>query len=551
MNDEADASDLEENGTLEGEEVSDLRLSQEDQSYVEPTVQTDGKSEFLSRRVLVPLICAMLVALMCGTTSAFFPIASGIQSYFNNKHHATVISNEDLQTFLSFGLIGLYFSIIAGYFNDRYGSHVLLMFAIPLIAPCYIAMSFITTSDQLWIMWILYTIVGFASGAGFLATLSIGLKAVVSNPGTGLALTGSFMSLSLMFTNLLTQLSRRVTNCDKGDEDNDGPCWPINVRTLAIVSCVVQLPAVVVLFITERRKQKQETDTKYTSVATSTPPPSPKLTIRARSRLGLDSPPSPIGIRLATFASSSTSGSSSFSSLASLEVLSTDEPTKVTALSSLKILKNVFFLILMFSMFTGLSSGLIVITQGKLWSPSFTNDAKAAFWQNDIFNGFSIANCISNLLSGWVCDKLLLKYRFQRHKFAAIIMMFTAAIYLFITIIYSTTAASIHEKEPGKGLQVVFAILLASTGACFGSFLTIFPTIVGDYYGPENFGIYYGYLQIGSCIATFVTPIGAQAFYDSVKWNSYACPLLTMTICCILSSVLLLVKKPTAAEVVW
>jgi MFS family permease len=59
-------------------------------------------------------------------------------------------------------------------------------------------------------------------------------------------------------------------------------------------------------------------------------------------------------------------------------------------------------------------------------------------------------------------------------------------------------------------LQVVFVICLVSVGFCFGTFLSVVPIIVGDFYGHVNFGLYFGYIQLGATGATFIIPNVAE-----------------------------------------
>lgn len=51
---------------------------------------------------------------------------------------------------------------------------------------------------------------------------------------------------------------------------------------------------------------------------------------------------------------------------------------------------------------------------------------------------------------------------------------------------------------------------MVSVGFCFGTYLSLVPIIVGDFYGHVNFGIYFGYMQFGSTAATFIIPNIAQ-----------------------------------------
>lgn len=38
-------------------------------------------------------------------------------------------------------------------------------------------------------------------------------------------------------------------------------------------------------------------------------------------------------------------------------------------------------------------------------------------------------------------------------------------------------------------MQIVFVVCLMSVGFCFGTYLSLVPIIVGDYFGYVNFGL--------------------------------------------------------------
>jgi hypothetical protein len=69
-----------------------------------------GEGEFLKPRVFIPLTCASLIALVCGTTNAMASsgLADDITEYFNQGRSSTdlVITSTHEQTLISVGLIG-------------------------------------------------------------------------------------------------------------------------------------------------------------------------------------------------------------------------------------------------------------------------------------------------------------------------------------------------------------------------------------------------------------------------------------------------------------
>jgi len=84
---------------------------------------------------------------------------------------------------------------------------------------------------------------------------------------------------------------------------------------------------------------------------------------------------------------------------------------------------------------------------------------------------------------------------------------------------------------------------MVSVGAGFGSYLSLFPIIVGDFYGHVNFGMYFGYVQIGSCAATFVIPNLANAINSAM--GNFNVILVILSAVLGAASLLMFFKKPT------
>jgi len=82
-------------------------------------------------------------------------------------------------------------------------------------------------------------------------------------------------------------------------------------------------------------------------------------------------------------------------------------------------------------------------------------------------------------------------------------------------------------------------ICLVSVGFCFGTFLSVVPIIVGDFYGHVNFGLYFGYIQLGATGATFIIPNIAEVIKQQMV---RACCVVRVS--CVSRAVLILSISP-------
>lgn len=76
---------------------------------------------------------------------------------------------------------------------------------------------------------------------------------------------------------------------------------------------------------------------------------------------------------------------------------------------------------------------------------------------------------------------------------------------------------------------------MVSVGFCFGTYLSVVPIIVGDFYGHVNFGIYFGYMQLGSTGATFIIPNIAEVVKQSMVQLSVSAPQMAFLLMPVLS----------------
>jgi hypothetical protein len=88
-----------------------------------------------------------------------------------------------------------------------------------------------------------------------------------------------------------------------------------------------------------------------------------------------------------------------------------------------------------------------------------------------LFSVFSgTANIVAPLLSAFLHERKIL----SRPRFLSVMLLFAASLYVILG-----SMASMHHVHHGAcALKMAFVVLMALTGYCFGSFLTIFPTTV-------------------------------------------------------------------------
>lgn len=138
-----------------------------------------------------------------------------------------------------------------------------------------------------------------------------------------------------------------------------------------------------------------------------------------------------------------------------------------------KMMKNSKFYILWLTYFIGAGAGLMVI--------SFISEMAKKGLGSSAFIAvaiLAIGNAGGRLMAGWLSDKI------GRTKTLLILFTFQAVL-MFVSI-----------PVTGSASPSVFLLLFLATfiGFNYGSNLSLFPSIVKDYWGLKNFGINYGLL---------------------------------------------------------
>mmetsp|Transcript_17032 Transcript_17032/g.23697 ORF Transcript_17032/g.23697 Transcript_17032/m.23697 type:complete len:489 (+) Transcript_17032:144-1610(+) len=190
---------------------------------------------------VIPLIVgASLMSIMGGTTNAF--------NIFSDKIQGDLDLTKSTMSLLSgFALLGLYFTLPAGYLLDRFGPFKVGSSCVVLSALSYLAASY-CTKDLFALYFILMVIVGFASGGLFLSALTTSLSISPTGGGFGVACVSAAMSLSVAFISFSADEYSKIADCD---EDH---CWRDEFRMLVIFFVVLSFPGSLLLLFFRREE---------------------------------------------------------------------------------------------------------------------------------------------------------------------------------------------------------------------------------------------------------------------------------------------------------
>mmetsp|Transcript_39807 Transcript_39807/g.100337 ORF Transcript_39807/g.100337 Transcript_39807/m.100337 type:complete len:460 (-) Transcript_39807:203-1582(-) len=444
------------------------------------------KDVFRFGKVHVVLLAGVLIGLISGSPNAVNIIANDLKDDQD-------LSDFTISFMTSFGVIGLFLTMPAGVLNDRYGAWIVAVVGSVLLIGGLTVMTF-TSKSTVVLMIISYTVAGFGSGAAFICALSAAIKALPARPGLAVALVGGSLSLSLALIVQSWNLYGFIFDCD-----GHPSCWRGKLRLIAWLGGGISLASSFLLYFIPTHQQIAD------------------YAAQTRAEKGAEEQEALLD-----------DGKEE-------EKKNTPTPMKETV----RILLNVFFWCLTFGYFAGIASGILIIAETtNMWEAfvGYKDEGTAGY----ISTTFSVLNICCNLLSGWLSDLLLKKYGVERRKCLTVVGFFFGALCIIAGCLTFVT-------NPSNGTKVVYFILMAAGGGCFGSSVTLYPTVVGEQYGHIDFGVYFGYLQIGSCAATLIIPVMATATKEAM--GNFAFMYFFVGGCLILSAILLFLKKPTPVGV--
>jgi MFS transporter, OFA family, oxalate/formate antiporter len=99
------------------------------------------------------------------------------------------------------------------------------------------------------------------------------------------------------------------------------------------------------------------------------------------------------------------------------------------------------------------------------------------------------------------------------------------------------------KAENILGSTPVMIIISALIGACYGSNLSIFPSISKDFYGLKNFGINYGLLFTAWGLGGFSLSLLAGSVYDTTKSFTFA-QFLSAALLIVAAALIIMIKAP-------
>jgi len=100
---------------------------------------------------------------------------------------------------------------------------------------------------------------------------------------------------------------------------------------------------------------------------------------------------------------------------------------------------------------------------------------------------------------------------------------------------------SLYQNLPALILGIVLV------GFCYGTLLSVFPSITADLYGLKNYGTNYGVLYLGWGLAGVVAPIAADIIYD-INGNFHAAYIVAAIMMALMVCVNVLFKKANEAR---
>ncbi len=161
--------------------------------------------------------------------------------------------------------------------------------------------------------------------------------------------------------------------------------------------------------------------------------------------------------------------------------------------TTLQMLKTPVFWVLWLSFVAATTSGMMMTGHASNIGQCLANMTPS---QGAMMVGIlSIANFCGRFGFGWLSDKV------GRYVTLAIILTITGAdMLLFFG--HATSFAT-------------FMIALVFVGACFGGTMSVVPSLCGDLFGSENFGMNYAALYTGYTTAAFVGPTLAAGIFSA------------------------------------
>ncbi|KAJ3446082.1 permease-related [Anaeramoeba flamelloides] len=399
------------------------------------------------------VICGAIISLHCGAPNIFGTFSGDMQTDLN-------FSDTFISLLTSFGMIGLYFTIFpAGWANDRVGPRMSSVIGGICCGVGYFVMSYQSSHAGIFIM---YVIASFGIGTSFICALgSSGLVSRLDLIGISISCVGAALSLSIAY---YVQILNGFT---KGIRCKSTGCWRWKLRFIGIIT--FGIITFFSLFLAPKPTPETKTEKKKIEEE--------KVEANSEENSNLEKDPLLINENKTDFQF---------------------EIPQITFNQSLQVLKLRSFWILFFGYFVSVASGVFVLASSTfIWSEYQSGDNGSVI--STSITIFSVFNCLAGVLGGIIGDYLK-KKNISRNKYYSIICFIITIDFVVLSIIH-------QHHHHSSATKYVYLIFIAFIGFSFGNGLTITPTMVSELYGPKNFGIIFGYLQISSSVAAIITPI--------------------------------------------
>ena len=156
-------------------------------------------------------------------------------------------------------------------------------------------------------------------------------------------------------------------------------------------------------------------------------------------------------------------------------------------------------------MFTVPPPGFRAVLVRQVWR-NFADPSQFS-WGRRIVILFSVCNAVGNVVSPIASEWLHCHGKLQRARYTSGVLAFMAFVFFWLA---AFTISPTLRHGPWA-CDAAYIALMATVGFGYGSFLTLFPTLVAETYGLRNFGTYVSYMQVGSALASLTIPAATSS----------------------------------------
>jgi len=173
-----------------------------------------------------------------------------------------------------------------------------------------------------------------------------------------------------------------------------------------------------------------------------------------------------------------------------------------------------------------------------LWA-DFTRNLDGVSDDGDwILEAFSYTDVVGAFTVAIVVDYLIARKLMKPAVVVGIVYVAVGALLVAVGVVSLVT-----KGAPSPGLRWFGFCVYASTAIPFGVMLTLFPVVVEEVYGPQNFGKLYGLVNLAPTITSLVTPLLTGWLYRTL--GSYTAVVFGLGVLTLVAGALLILVKNT------